>query len=84
MEADAVLLVVELVSPGIETMDRKVKPLLYAEAAIPHLWRLGFEPARGSSSASWTAAGTSRRPPPSRARRPASRRRSPSTSTRPA
>lgn len=39
------LLVVELVSPGIETMDRKVKPLLYAEAAIPHLWRLGFEPA---------------------------------------
>ncbi|MFD6294078.1 hypothetical protein ACFWFU_04555 [Streptomyces sp. NPDC060235] len=26
-------------------MDRKVKPLLYAEAAIPHFWRLEFEPA---------------------------------------
>ncbi|MDX2709875.1 Uma2 family endonuclease [Streptomyces sp. PA03-6a] len=45
LDADAVLLVVELVSPGNKTMDRKVKPLLYAEAAIPHFWRLEFEPA---------------------------------------
>ncbi|WP_254396217.1 hypothetical protein [Streptomyces sp. AC512_CC834] len=26
-------------------MDRKVKPTLYAEAAIPHFWRLEFDPA---------------------------------------
>lgn len=36
---------VELVSLGNKTMDRKFKPLLYAEAAIPHFWRLEFEPA---------------------------------------
>ncbi|WP_347111307.1 hypothetical protein [Streptomyces sp. M41(2017)] len=36
VNADAVQLVVELVSPGNRRMDRKVKPLLYAEAAIPH------------------------------------------------
>ncbi|MER6443444.1 Uma2 family endonuclease [Streptomyces sp. NPDC001185] len=45
VDADAVQLVVELVSPGNKTMDRKVKPLLYAEAAIPYFWRLEFEPA---------------------------------------
>lgn len=43
-DADAVQLVVELVSPG-NTMDGKFKPLLYAEAAIPHFWRLEFDPA---------------------------------------
>ncbi|WP_326844484.1 Uma2 family endonuclease (plasmid) [Streptomyces sp. NBC_01558] len=45
VDADAVQLGVELVSPGNKTMDRKVKPLLYAEAAIPHFWSLDFEPA---------------------------------------
>ncbi|MBB1262183.1 Uma2 family endonuclease [Streptomyces alkaliterrae] len=45
VDIDAVQLVVELVSPGNSTMDRKVKPLLYAEAAIPHFWRLELEPA---------------------------------------
>ncbi|WP_241539981.1 Uma2 family endonuclease [Streptomyces sp. M41(2017)] len=45
VDADAVQLVVELVSPDNRTMDRKVKPLLYAEAVIPHFWRLEFEPA---------------------------------------
>ncbi|MGW7237105.1 Uma2 family endonuclease [Streptomyces sp. NPDC054804] len=44
VDGDAVQLVVELVSPGNKTMDRKVKPLLYAEAAVPHFWRLEFEP----------------------------------------
>ncbi|MFF2431979.1 Uma2 family endonuclease [Streptomyces mirabilis] len=44
VDADAVQLVVELVSPG-NTMDRKFKPLLYAEVAIPHFWRLEFDPA---------------------------------------
>ncbi|MCZ9340362.1 Uma2 family endonuclease, partial [Streptomyces sp. TRM76130] len=45
VDVDAVQLVVELVSPGNSTMDRKVKPMLYAEAAIPHFWRLEFDPA---------------------------------------
>ncbi|MET8788469.1 Uma2 family endonuclease [Streptomyces sp. NPDC004589] len=45
VDADAVQLVVELVSPGNRTMDRKVKLLLYAETAIPHFWRLECEPA---------------------------------------
>ncbi|MFD9795514.1 Uma2 family endonuclease [Streptomyces sp. NPDC059070] len=45
IDAEAVQLVVELVSPGNKTMDRKIKPMLYAEAAIPHYWRLEFDPA---------------------------------------
>lgn len=45
IDADAVQLVVELVSPGNKMMDRKFKPLLYAEAAVPHYWRLEFDPA---------------------------------------
>ncbi|MEU0823225.1 Uma2 family endonuclease [Streptomyces mirabilis] len=45
VDADAVQLVVELVSPGNKTMDCKFKPLLYAEAAIPRFWRLEFDPA---------------------------------------
>jgi hypothetical protein len=40
-----VRLVVELVSPGNRMVDRKFKPMLYAEAAIPHFWRLEFDPA---------------------------------------
>ena len=45
VDADAVQLVVELAPPGNKTMDRKFKPLLYAEAAVPYFWRLEFEPA---------------------------------------
>lgn len=45
VDLDAVQLAVELVSPGNRTMDRKVKPMLYAEAAVPHFWRLEFDPA---------------------------------------
>lgn len=45
IDIDAVQLVVELVAPGNSTMDRKIKPMLYAEAAIPHFWRLEFDPA---------------------------------------
>ncbi|MFI0722205.1 Uma2 family endonuclease [Streptomyces sp. NPDC021224] len=45
VDVEAVRLVIELVSPGNSTMDRKVKPLLYAEAAIPYFWRLEFDPA---------------------------------------
>ncbi|MGP2440896.1 Uma2 family endonuclease [Streptomyces sp. JW3] len=45
VDAEGVQLVVELVSPGNSMMDRKVKPMLYAGAAIPHFWRLEFDPA---------------------------------------
>ncbi|GGU44836.1 Uma2 family endonuclease [Streptomyces violascens] len=45
VDAEAVQLVIELVSPGNKTMDRKLKPMLYAEAGIPHYWRLEFDPA---------------------------------------
>ncbi|MFC0864230.1 Uma2 family endonuclease [Sphaerimonospora cavernae] len=39
-EAQDVLLVVEVVSPDSEERDRKRKPQLYAEAGIPHFWRV--------------------------------------------
>jgi Uma2 family endonuclease len=45
IDAEAVLLVVELVSPGNATMDRRFKPMLYAEAGIPAYWRLEADPA---------------------------------------
>jgi Uma2 family endonuclease len=35
-----VLLAVEVVSPDSEVRDRKRKPQLYAEAGIPHFWRV--------------------------------------------
>lgn len=38
--ADAVLLVVEVVSPDSEERDRKRKPQLYAEAQIEYFWRV--------------------------------------------
>lgn len=34
------MLVVEVVSPESKERDRLRKPQLYAEAAIPHLWRI--------------------------------------------
>ncbi|MFE7130304.1 Uma2 family endonuclease [Streptomyces sp. NPDC057638] len=45
IDADAVQLVVEIVSPGNRTMDRKLKPVLYAEAGIEHYWRVELDPA---------------------------------------
>ena len=36
--ADEVVLVVEIVSPGSQSMDRVLKPALYAKAGIPHFW----------------------------------------------
>ncbi|MET8974371.1 Uma2 family endonuclease [Streptomyces sp. NPDC004539] len=45
VNAEGVQLVIELVSPGNRMVDRKFKPMLYAEAAIPHFWRLEFDPA---------------------------------------
>jgi Uma2 family endonuclease len=37
---EAVLLAVEVVSPESQKRDRKIKPVLYAEAGIPHFWRV--------------------------------------------
>lgn len=45
VDAEAVQLAIELVSPGNRTVDRKFKPMLYAEAAIPHFWRVELDPA---------------------------------------
>ncbi|WP_431043842.1 Uma2 family endonuclease [Streptomyces sp. P1-3] len=39
-EAKDVVLAVETVSPDSEERDRKRKPQLYAEAGIPHFWRV--------------------------------------------
>ncbi|MEN3307623.1 MAG: hypothetical protein V7603_3825 [Micromonosporaceae bacterium] len=38
--AEAVLLAVEVVSPDSEVRDRERKPQLYAQAGIPHFWRV--------------------------------------------
>ncbi len=43
--SSAVLLVVEIVSPGSRATDRAIKPDLYAEAGIPAYWRLELQPA---------------------------------------
>ncbi|MEU8762238.1 Uma2 family endonuclease [Streptomyces sp. NPDC048659] len=46
IDAEAVLLVVEIVSPSSSgrRTDRLLKPPYYAEAGIEHLWRLELEP----------------------------------------
>ena len=38
--AEDAVLVVEAVSPESRTRDRRAKPALYAEAGIPHFWRV--------------------------------------------
>jgi Uma2 family endonuclease len=38
--SDAVLAVVEVVSPSTASIDRAIKPAMYAEAAIPVYWRV--------------------------------------------
>ena len=40
---DAVLAVVEVVSPSTVSMDRAVKPVMYAEAGIPVYWRVELQ-----------------------------------------
>jgi Uma2 family endonuclease len=42
--ADHVTLVVEIVSPGTRKRDRFDKPVDYAEAGIPHYWRIEQNP----------------------------------------
>jgi Uma2 family endonuclease len=40
LRPEAVALVVEIVSPGSERMDRWLKPIEYAEAGIARFWRV--------------------------------------------
>lgn len=42
--ADQVVLAVEIVSPGSQTLDRHAKPALYAEAGVPVFWRIETNP----------------------------------------
>ncbi|KRV47928.1 restriction endonuclease [Wenjunlia vitaminophila] len=45
-QPEDVLLVVEVVSPESEVRDRETKPLRYAQAGIPHFWRIEREGAQ--------------------------------------
>ncbi|MFE6128702.1 Uma2 family endonuclease [Streptomyces sp. NPDC056437] len=45
VHADDVFIVVEIASPSTGVSDRKMKPLIYAAAGIPHYSRLDLEPA---------------------------------------
>jgi Uma2 family endonuclease len=40
LRPDQVVLAIEVVSPSSKTIDRKHKPVEYAEAGIPHYWRV--------------------------------------------
>lgn len=40
VDPEEVLLVIEVMSPGSEVLDRKVKPAEYARARVPHFWRV--------------------------------------------
>lgn len=44
LEAEEVLCVVEVVSPGSRRLDRVTKPSAYAEAGIPFFWRVELAP----------------------------------------
>jgi Uma2 family endonuclease len=47
VDVEAVLLIVEIVSPGHAMMDRTLKPTVYSMLGVPHFWRLepgGREP----------------------------------------
>jgi Uma2 family endonuclease len=41
---DAVLAVVEIVSPSTQAIDRAIKPGMYAAAGIPTYWRVELDP----------------------------------------
>jgi Uma2 family endonuclease len=41
---DAVLAVVEIVSPSTQAIDRAIKPRMYAAAGIPTYWRVELDP----------------------------------------
>ncbi len=43
LPCEAVVAVVEIVSPSTVSMDRAIKPLMYAEAGIPVYWRVELQ-----------------------------------------
>jgi Uma2 family endonuclease len=43
-DPEQVALVVEVVSPGTKRRDRLEKPALYAQAGVPHFWRIEQDP----------------------------------------
>lgn len=43
LPCEAVAAVVEIVSPSTVSMDRAIKPLIYAEAGIPVYWRVELQ-----------------------------------------
>ena len=47
LDAEEVLCVVEVVSPGSRRLDRVTKPSAYADAGIPFLWRVELTPFPG-------------------------------------
>ncbi len=44
LSSEAVLAVVEIVSPSTQSIDRAIKPGMYAAAAIPVYWRVELDP----------------------------------------
>ncbi|MFD8597505.1 Uma2 family endonuclease [Kitasatospora sp. NPDC059646] len=45
LNADDIIVAIEIASPSTRVADKKMKPPLYAAAGIPHYWRLELEPA---------------------------------------
>ncbi|MFD4905222.1 Uma2 family endonuclease [Kitasatospora purpeofusca] len=45
LNADDIVVAIEIASPSTRVTDKKMKPALYAAAGIPHYWRLELEPA---------------------------------------
>ena len=56
LDATAVHLVVEIVSPGSVTMDRLAKPALYANAGISAFWRVELGRTLRSTHTGWRMA----------------------------
>ncbi|WP_053650080.1 Uma2 family endonuclease [Streptomyces sp. XY431] len=45
LNADDIVVAIEIASPSTRVTDKKMTPALYAAAGIPHYWRLELEPA---------------------------------------
>lgn len=48
VDADEVLIAVEIISPGSRNVDTYLKPVEYAAADIPHYWLVDLDPPRPS------------------------------------
>lgn len=44
LRGDSIVIAVEVVSPSSRANDRHLKPSLYADAGIPHYWRIELDP----------------------------------------